>query len=100
MMDRREFLKASTAVATGIVVADLLDLDRLLWEPKRLWTGADFALRDQHSRIWTMQDSLSAGYRKATTRLYKTYTKHVREYSWVDDVPTVEGRSIIIPIDL
>lgn len=39
-MDRRMFLRnAALLLATGVAVDQLELLERLQWEPKRLWTG-------------------------------------------------------------
>lgn len=64
-MDRRQFLRNASMLAAGVVAADQLDvLDRLLWEPKRLWTG------------WTPPNSLSFNTVRSLQELYaKTNTK-------------------------
>ena len=59
-MDRRLFLRRAALVTSGIVLADLLDLDKLLWEPKRLWTGA--SLTPTHGVFWPVQLNKRYGY--------------------------------------
>lgn len=48
--------------------------------------------------------SLSKAYKRSTTKLYRTYTKRVPEYSWLDDVPDEDivpsGRENLIPLDV
>lgn len=47
---------------------------------------------------------LQKAYKRSTTKLYRTYTKRVPEYGWVDDVPDEDivpsGRENLIPLDV
>src|SRR3990167_4257153 len=52
--------------------------------------------------INTISD-LSKAYKRSTTKLYRTYTRRVPEYRWMDEVPAEEiipsGRENLIPLD-
>lgn len=47
---------------------------------------------------------LNKAYKRSTTKLYRTYTKKVPEYGWMDDIPNEDiqpsGRENIIPLDV
>jgi hypothetical protein len=47
---------------------------------------------------------LSKAYKRSTTKLYRTYTKKVPEYEWMDDIPDEDivpsGRENLIPLDV
>lgn len=46
---------------------------------------------------------LQKGYKRSTTKMYRTYTKRVPEYSWADDYPDEDivpsGRNNLVPLD-
>lgn len=54
---------------------------------------------------YTTISSLNKGYRRSTTKLYRTYTRRVAEYGWMDKIPDEEitpdpsGRENLIPLD-
>jgi hypothetical protein len=47
---------------------------------------------------------LVKAYKRSTTKLYRTYTKRVPEYGWMDDIPDEDiipsGRENLIPLDV
>jgi hypothetical protein len=47
---------------------------------------------------------LVKAYKRSTTKLYRTYTKRVPEYEWMDDIPDEDivpsGRENLIPLDV
>jgi len=47
---------------------------------------------------------LALAYKRSTTKLYRTYTRRVPEYSWTDDIPDEDiipsGRQNLIPLDV
>lgn len=49
--------------------------------------------------------SFQKGYKRSTTKLYRTYTRRVLEYGWMDNIPDEEispdpsGRENLIPLD-
>ena len=47
--------------------------------------------------------TLSKAYKRSTTKLYRSYTRRVPEYRWMDEVPDEEiipsGRENLIPLD-
>jgi hypothetical protein len=47
---------------------------------------------------------LQLAYKRSTTKLYRTYTKRVPEYGWMDDIPDEDiipsGRQNLIPLDV
>src|SRR6185436_18458253 len=56
------------------------------------------------SVTYTKVSNLSKGYRRSTTKLYRTYTRRVAEYGWFDNVPDEEimpsGRENNILLDV
>jgi hypothetical protein len=53
---------------------------------------------------YTKVSDLNKGYRRSTTKLYRTYTRRVAEYRWIDDIPDEEimpsGRENNILLDV
>jgi hypothetical protein len=47
---------------------------------------------------------LQKAYKRSSTKLYRTYTKRVSEYSWMDDYPNEDivpsGRENLVPLDV
>lgn len=52
---------------------------------------------------FTTTSDFAKGYRRATTVMYRTYTRQVPEYQWFDDIPSEEitpsARENLIPLD-
>jgi hypothetical protein len=82
-MNRRLFLQRSALLTAGIVVASsgLIDLERILWEPKRLWTGFG------DGRVVGVQTNtvvaLQALYKKTNTNLLEALKYQTPELVWL-----------------
>lgn len=60
-------------------------------------------MANQHSVTYTKVSDLQKAYKRSTTKMYRTYTRRVPEYRWMDDIPDEEiipsGRENLIPLD-
>jgi len=99
-MNRRDFLRRVALVTAGVVAADQLELlERLVWTPRKLWTGySSLSTTDELNRI--LREVYADNYIKLLemeTPFLSKFPQFSPRVEWKFDLRVPRGQLYLLP---